>query len=172
LDIQPSSWIRRFLFGTHSHGPQPWFPITEFGNYDSLADLCGDLNAGQRQSVFSALHNLFTFAQGPPGTGKTDVIAHILLAILKGHRKGMVVAETNHAIKQALKTALEVAKKDDSIDPSTFILIQAESTSPNEAWDDDMFKVSETVAMTTTPTNSSETDSPLPRLRATSTPTA
>ena len=81
----------------------------EISGYMSIFN---DLNECQQQAVrsmldFPPIHVL----QGPPGTGKTKVLAATAIAAAKANREVVIIANTHHAVNNALLKIQEMAPK-------------------------------------------------------------
>ena len=75
------------------------------------------LSDSQYQAVQTALTSPVSYIWGPPGTGKTWTLAHAVSALVRQGKRILIVAPTNNAIDNSLRTVLQVMeKKGDSID--------------------------------------------------------
>ena len=81
-------------------------------NIRGFMPIFDSLNECQRQAVRSMLdfppaHVL----QGPPGTGKTKVLAATAIAAAKANREVVIIANTHHAVNNALLKIKEIDSK-------------------------------------------------------------
>ena len=78
-------------------------------SYDTLdQDLFSTLSTSQSEAVRTALASPVSYIWGPPGTGKTWTLAHTVLALIQNNKKVLIVAPTNNAIDNSLRTILKV----------------------------------------------------------------
>lgn len=70
--------------------------------------LLDSLSVSQIDAVKNALESPVSYIWGPPGTGKTWTLAHTVLALVRNERKVLIVAPTNNAIDNSLRTILRV----------------------------------------------------------------
>ncbi len=70
--------------------------------------LLNSLSESQADAVKNALESPVSYIWGPPGTGKTWTLAHTVLALIRNGKKVLIVAPTNNAIDNSLRTILQV----------------------------------------------------------------
>lgn len=92
--------------------------IDFFENYGDEVALCDGiaqkqiafidtLSQEQNQALFSVLNHPLSYVWGPPGTGKTQaVLFQALLYYIKEGKRVAIIASTNNALEQVLKTLI------------------------------------------------------------------
>ena len=78
-----------------------------FFEESSLSDT---LSESQTIAVKKSLSAPVSYIWGPPGTGKTWTLAHSVLSLIKAKKKILIVAPTNNAVDNSLRTILHVMK--------------------------------------------------------------
>lgn len=93
-----------------NHGSKVSLPLNSNDiSVDLLSnDLMESLSDSQNQAVHTALSSPVSYIWGPPGTGKTWTLAHTVLALLRCNKKVLILAPTNNAIDNSLRTILHV----------------------------------------------------------------
>ena len=105
-------------------------PIDDIPNFDSIKN---SLNKEQLSAVASMLeYPPIHVLQGPPGTGKTAVLAATAIATSRLNREVVIIANTHHAVNNALQ-------KIRSLDPKA-ALIKVGPTLKSEELDDTILK--------------------------------
>ena len=105
--------------------------IDDVSNFDSIKNY---LNPEQLSAVSSMLeYPPIHILQGPPGTGKTAVLAATAIATARMNREVVIIANTHHAVNNALQKIRSIDKK------VTLIKIGAELKS--EELDDTILKI-------------------------------
>lgn len=66
------------------------------------------LSKAQRAAVETALSHGVSYIWGPPGTGKTYTLAHTVLSYVMNQKTVLIVAPTNNALDQSLRTIIKV----------------------------------------------------------------
>ena len=104
--------------------------IDDVPNFDSIKNY---LNQEQLSAVSSMLeYPPIHILQGPPGTGKTAVLAATAIATARMNREVVIIANTHHAVNNALQKIRSIDKK------ATLIKVGAELKS--EELDDTILK--------------------------------
>ena len=104
--------------------------IDDVPNFDSIKNI---LNQEQLSAVSSMLeYPPVHILQGPPGTGKTAVLAATAIATARLNREVVIIANTHHAVNNALQKIRSLDKK------ATLIKVGAELKS--EELDDTVLK--------------------------------
>ena len=83
--------------------------VDDIPNFDQIKELMNaeQLNAVSNMLEYPPVHVL----QGPPGTGKTLVLAATAIASAHMNREVVVIANTHHAVNNALKKIKSIDKK-------------------------------------------------------------
>lgn len=104
--------------------------IDDVPNFDSIKNI---LNQEQQSAVSSMLeYPPVHVLQGPPGTGKTAVLAATAIATARMNREVVIIANTHHAVNNALRKIRSLDKK--------AILIKVGAELKSEDLDDTILK--------------------------------
>lgn len=104
--------------------------INDVPNFESIKS---NLNKEQLSSVSSMLeYPPIHVLQGPPGTGKTAVLAATAIATSRMNREVVIIANTHHAVNNALQKIRSIDKK--------ATLIKVGTTLKSEELDDTVLK--------------------------------
>lgn len=92
------------------HKDKIFLPLLSSGIPFDMLDqaLLDSLSESQTDAVKNALESPVSYIWGPPGTGKTWTLAHTVLALVRNGKKVLIVAPTNNAIDNSLRTILRV----------------------------------------------------------------
>ena len=107
----PGAAFLRLLSGEEPFEKEDFLKINvdDIPNFDKITELMNaeQLNAVSNMLEYPPVHVL----QGPPGTGKTLVLAATAIASAHMNREVVVIANTHHAVNNALKKIKSIDKK-------------------------------------------------------------
>ena len=107
----PGAAFLRLLSGEEPFEKEDFLKVNvdDVPNFDKIKELMNaeQLNAVSNMLEYPPVHVL----QGPPGTGKTLVIAATAIATAHMNREVVVIANTHHAVNNALKKIKSIDKK-------------------------------------------------------------
>ena len=107
----PGAAFLRLLSGEEPFEKEDFLKVNvdDIPNFDKLTELMNaeQLNAVSNMLEYPPVHVL----QGPPGTGKTLVLAATAIASAHMNREVVVIANTHHAVNNALKKIKSIDKK-------------------------------------------------------------
>lgn len=107
----PGAAFLRLLSGEEPFEKEDFLKVNidDIPNFDKIKELMNaeQLNAVSNMLEYPPVHVL----QGPPGTGKTLVLAATAIATAHMNREVVVIANTHHAVNNALKKIKSIDKK-------------------------------------------------------------
>ena len=107
----PGAAFLRLLSGEEPFEKEDFLKVNvdDIPNFDKIKELMNaeQLNAVSNMLEYPPVHVL----QGPPGTGKTLVLAATAIASAHMNREVVVIANTHHAVNNALKKIKSIDKK-------------------------------------------------------------
>ena len=107
----PGAAFLRLLSGEEPYEKEDFLKVNvdDIPNFDKIKELMNaeQLNAVSNMLEYPPVHVL----QGPPGTGKTLVLAATAIATAHMNREVVVIANTHHAVNNALKKIKSIDKK-------------------------------------------------------------
>ena len=107
----PGAAFLRLLSGEEPFEKEDFLKVNvdDIPNFDKITELMNaeQLNAVSNMLEYPPVHVL----QGPPGTGKTLVLAATAIASAHMNREVVVIANTHHAVNNALKKIKSIDKK-------------------------------------------------------------
>ena len=107
----PGAAFLRLLSGEEPFEKEDFLKVNvdDVPNFDKIKELMNaeQLNAVSNMLEYPPVHVL----QGPPGTGKTLVLAATAIASAHMNREVVVIANTHHAVNNALKKIKSIDKK-------------------------------------------------------------
>ena len=107
----PGAAFLRLLSGEEPFEKEDFLKVNvdDIPNFDKITELMNaeQLNAVSNMLEYPPVHVL----QGPPGTGKTLVLAATAIATAHMNREVVVIANTHHAVNNALKKIKSIDKK-------------------------------------------------------------
>ena len=107
----PGAAFLRLLSGEEPFEKEDFLKVNvdDVPNFDKIKELMNaeQLNAVSNMLEYPPVHVL----QGPPGTGKTLVLAATAIATAHMNREVVVIANTHHAVNNALKKIKSIDKK-------------------------------------------------------------
>lgn len=107
----PGAAFLRLLSGEEPFEKEDFLKVNvdDVPNFDKIKELMNaeQLNAVNNMLEYPPVHVL----QGPPGTGKTLVLAATAIASAHMNREVVVIANTHHAVNNALKKIKSIDKK-------------------------------------------------------------
>ena len=107
----PDAAFLRLLSGEEPFEKEDFLKVNvdDIPNFDKIKELMNaeQLNAVSNMLEYPPVHVL----QGPPGTGKTLVLAATAIATAHMNREVVVIANTHHAVNNALKKIKSIDKK-------------------------------------------------------------
>lgn len=107
----PGAAFLRLLSGEEPFEKEDFLKVNvdDIPNFDKIKELMNSeqLNAVSNMLEYPPVHVL----QGPPGTGKTLVLAATAIATAHMNREVVVIANTHHAVNNALKKIKSIDKK-------------------------------------------------------------
>ena len=107
----PGAAFLRLLSGEEPFEKEDFLKVNvdDIPNFDKIRELMNveQLNAVSNMLEYPPVHVL----QGPPGTGKTLVLAATAIATAHMNREVVVIANTHHAVNNALKKIKSIDKK-------------------------------------------------------------
>ena len=107
----PGAPFLRLLSGEEPFEKEDFLKVNvdDIPNFDKIKELMNaeQLNAVSNMLEYPPVHVL----QGPPGTGKTLVLAATAIASAHMNREVVVIANTHHAVNNALKKIKSIDKK-------------------------------------------------------------
>ena len=107
----PGAAFLRLLSGEEPFEKEDFLEVNidDIPNFDKIKELMNaeQLNAVSNMLEYPPVHVL----QGPPGTGKTLVLAATAIATAHMNREVVVIANTHHAVNNALKKIKSIDKK-------------------------------------------------------------
>ena len=107
----PGAAFLRLLSGEEPFEKEDFLKVyvDDIPNFDKIKELMNaeQLNAVSNMLEYPPVHVL----QGPPGTGKTLVLAATAIATAHMNREVVVIANTHHAVNNALKKIKSIDKK-------------------------------------------------------------
>ena len=107
----PGAAFLRLLSGEEPFEKEDFLKVNvdDIPNFDKIKEL---MNAEQLNAVINMLeYPPVHVLQGPPGTGKTLVLAATAIATAHMNREVVVIANTHHAVNNALKKIKSIDKK-------------------------------------------------------------